>query len=564
MSTLSVIKPEFLINSKYTEGTQYAVSLYYSTECQGGLATWESDEEDGDGLGIYAVNMDYSGNFTSNHYRVNLNTTGDQVFWRNNGGSVSFNKNTDDAVFVWGTYPDGLSGGDSDNYASASIKARLFGQDHEVLVSENNDLPNRTPFVIYLNSAEKILVSWNEHGGKIYGQYLDYNGKKIDHNFIIGGNVYEGSDSDICKFTSGEYVVIWGTTDGISAVIRDSFSNNTSEETIIAGSGSYVSNLSCFPDNNFIITYKYGDNIYYKILSTDFSEAYPQTKINDISTEPHEPVVTTLDENNFMIAWQNVWTGTRSVYLKGYNIDGSIIIDEQRVSPDNTNSHYHIDVSNMGFGRFMIAYQDDGYDQSGASVVAKILEVDNIANNTTSRSEYCSSSADNNIAINSFCSPKFSNKIVNFNNAKGSQGCDKLIGNNNSNTILGGKGNDFIQGRGGADYLDGGEDIDTVSYEDSTAAVIIDLMEGTGQGGSAEGDTIYNMEIVIGSNHSDTIICNNDTMAVYGGTGDDTVMVSQLNMTVDGGAGDNTVSFENLDQGVYVDLAGEEFYELEN
>ncbi|WP_425515342.1 hypothetical protein [Phyllobacterium endophyticum] len=43
--------------------------------------------------------------------------------------------------------------------------------------------------------------------------------------------------------------------------------------------------------------------------------------------------------------------------------------------------------------------------------------------------------------------------------------------------MLGGDGNDYIEGAGGADILNGGLGIDTLSYENSTAAVNVNMTQ---------------------------------------------------------------------------------------
>ena len=56
----------------------------------------------------------------------------------------------------------------------------------------------------------------------------------------------------------------------------------------------------------------------------------------------------------------------------------------------------------------------------------------------------------------------------------------------------------------------GGTGIDTVSYEDSNAGVVVDLLEGTGTGGFAAGDTFENIKNLIGSDYADTLAGNEE------------------------------------------------------
>jgi len=106
-------------------------------------------------------------------------------------------------------------------------------------------------------------------------------------------------------------------------------------------------------------------------------------------------------------------------------------------------------------------------------------------------------------------------------NVFGSAFDDVLIGNSSINQLYGLGGNDALSGGAGADYLDGGSGSDTVYYEQSTAAVQIDLSAHTGRGGNAEGDRIINIENVIGSRFNDTIVGNGVSNRIASGYGQD-------------------------------------------
>src|SRR4051812_44808014 len=87
----------------------------------------------------------------------------------------------------------------------------------------------------------------------------------------------------------------------------------------------------------------------------------------------------------------------------------------------------------------------------------------------------------------------------------GTAGADTLVGGGAADTIMGLASDDLIAGLGGADVIDGGTGIDTASYKDSLAGVIVDLSTGKGLGGDAQGDTLKNVENLIGSAFSDTL-----------------------------------------------------------
>jgi Ca2+-binding RTX toxin-like protein len=156
---------------------------------------------------------------------------------------------------------------------------------------------------------------------------------------------------------------------------------------------------------------------------------------------------------------------------------------------------------------------------------------------------------------------------------------DTIVGDSESELIYGLGGNDVLKGGGGADRLDGGEGIDTAVYIDSDVGVVISLIAGRGTGGSAQGDQLYGIENVTGSDHRDELYGdgNDNTLSgeggddlikggggadrLLGGDGGDTLVADGLDF-VDGGDGNDLIAFEvatRLGFGVSVDLSSGHF-----
>jgi hypothetical protein len=86
----------------------------------------------------------------------------------------------------------------------------------------------------------------------------------------------------------------------------------------------------------------------------------------------------------------------------------------------------------------------------------------------------------------------------------GTNGNDVLEGTSKNDSIFGLAGDDSIEGGPGADHLDGGEGIDRAMYRDSPVGVTVNLETGTGFGGTAQGDTLVDVEDIEGSHYGDT------------------------------------------------------------
>jgi Ca2+-binding RTX toxin-like protein len=142
---------------------------------------------------------------------------------------------------------------------------------------------------------------------------------------------------------------------------------------------------------------------------------------------------------------------------------------------------------------------------------------------------------------------------------------DHILGHGGDDTIFGLGGSDVLEGNAGADHLDGGANLDWASYVNSPSGVIVDLASGTGKNGDAEGDTLVNVECVIGSWFEDILIGDGGDNGLRGGGsddvlkgggGDDNLFGEGGNDTLTGGAGaDSLLGGAGIDTAAYIDSA---------
>ncbi|MGK9237245.1 hypothetical protein KXS07_36440, partial [Inquilinus limosus] len=121
----------------------------------------------------------------------------------------------------------------------------------------------------------------------------------------------------------------------------------------------------------------------------------------------------------------------------------------------------------------------------------------------------------------------------------GGDGNDRLWGEDDDDDLFGDAGDDILEGGQGADRLDGGAGEDTASYAESAAGVVVDLASGMGRGGDAEGDTLVEIENVIGSAYNDVFVASAEANWIGGEGGVDRVdySLSTAGVTVDLGTG---------------------------
>jgi Ca2+-binding RTX toxin-like protein len=131
-------------------------------------------------------------------------------------------------------------------------------------------------------------------------------------------------------------------------------------------------------------------------------------------------------------------------------------------------------------------------------------------------------------------------------------GNDVIFGYGGTDIILGLGGDDeIIGGEGPNDWINGGPGNDTVSYGESASGVTVSLATGSGFGGTAEGDDIFQVENVTGSWHGDLLVGDDGNNVLRGlggndilkgGGGADALHGDFGNDSLKGGGGDDTLN----------------------
>jgi RTX calcium-binding nonapeptide repeat (4 copies) len=118
------------------------------------------------------------------------------------------------------------------------------------------------------------------------------------------------------------------------------------------------------------------------------------------------------------------------------------------------------------------------------------------------------------------------------------EGFNTVVGSNADDVLQGTSGQQLFVPLAGDDQVTGGGDSDLVLYLFSSVPVDVDLSIGHAVG---EGDdTLSELEIIIGTQHDDTILGDEDYNAVFGLEGDDTLDGIAGEDTIDAGVGEDT------------------------
>ncbi len=134
---------------------------------------------------------------------------------------------------------------------------------------------------------------------------------------------------------------------------------------------------------------------------------------------------------------------------------------------------------------------------------------------------------------------------------QGYGGNDLIHGGIGHDSIYGGTGADTLDGGAGGDILDGGAGRDTADYSGSDAGVQINLDTGQGSGGTAQGDSLSEIENLTGSRFADSLVGDGTDNLLDGGAGADTLQGGAGADTLFGRTGDDLLSGGDQDDNLF-------------
>lgn len=172
----------------------------------------------------------------------------------------------------------------------------------------------------------------------------------------------------------------------------------------------------------------------------------------------------------------------------------------------------------------------NGIDYSSSSAVMSLTLKDGSGTNTGAGGNAQGDAIDSSIQ-----------NIIGSNSAS-NLGYNILVGNASANALYGtGSSKNTLDGGAGADTLVGSPNgWNWARYTSSPAAIYIDLGKGTGSGGDAEGDRLYNIDAVDGSKYADTLIGTSNQETLRGNAGNNYMDPKEGDDTCIGGVDSDT------------------------
>lgn len=378
--------------------------------------------------------------------------------------SADFDRNPDTAAFVGGEF---ITVYEEDDGGTTSIEFHIRNAS-SVFISQGSVAAQGTdPHVAVINETDAV-ITWTTPTGGIFAEIRDRDGNLVRNNFAIANVAgdFEMS-SDIVALQDGGFFVVWYDIidDRIEGRRFDGDGNQVGNQvTIATGAGLARPEAAVLSDGRVVVSWDDGGDIGAVIVDPRDSPIVG-TGLDDFLTgRPDGAIIIGYDGDDVIVcgaADDRVIGGLGADYMDGGDGDHDILSYVNSVEAVSVN---------------LVSGAASGGEAEGDT-------------------------------------------FLNFEAVYGSGQGDTLNGNKGINDLRGFGGNDVIRGRDGGDNLDGGNGFDTVSYQGSSAGVIVNLNSGAAQNGDAEGDHITGFEAIQGSQRDDRLIGDGDVNALrgYGG-----------------------------------------------
>jgi len=364
---LNPIGDEFMVNS-HTTGSQERPSI--SPLINGGFViTWQSENQDGDGFGIYAQRYQADGSPNGAEFQVNSYTSNNQMFpavsGLNNGGFII-------------TWQSNGQDGDGDGIYAQRYHANGNSDGAEFQVNTYTTNNQSWPSPSRLNNGS-FIITWqskdqdgNDYG--IYAQRYLENGVRDGEEFQVNSYTNYQIRSSISSLNNGGFIITWssyqqdGSGHGIFAQryqedgVRDGEEFQVNSYTTGFQTESSVSGLS---DGGFIIvwvsTNQDGD------LGGIFAQRYKENGVPNgeefqvntyITKEQRLPSVSSLNNGGFIITWYSEeQDGSRNgIYAQRYLTDGNPNGEEFLVNSYTTSNQMFPSVNRLNNDGFIITW----------------------------------------------------------------------------------------------------------------------------------------------------------------------------------------------------------------
>ncbi|WP_145991902.1 calcium-binding protein [Neptunicoccus cionae] len=580
---------EFLVNT-YTDDTQEDPSIDANPKTGGFQVVWESEGQDGSGLGVYAQNFHAGGNTLGSEFRINTVTEGDQenvdvAF--NEDGNGSWVWQTDNIWFVTVNRDETpISGGIAENIRTRS---KTFGFESEDGFYYNEDRvrygrfdPDQEgqeglePRVISVGGDQFITVyrvneTFRNFSGLDVSEYTAYIPSVVPNNGqwslrTVKDDVFpraHTSFGDVAQVDDDTVVVassMHSDLVGLDGVIQFQFMgrNDTQglplslEERFVLEETSGLNGTALKPrivvlsDGGIAVTWIEQDesseneadwhfDVFFQVFNADGTPRGGRIAAHgDSKTDQTEQEITALKDGGFVITWTDEGGDGKgdAVKMARFDSKGIRLGDIETVNETTKGDQRDSAITTLKNGNVALVWESETGDGDGTGVFGKIFKTVNYANSTaqtltgTDDGEKISSGGKNDEVF-------------------GEGGDDQLLGGGGADSLYGGDDNDTLKGGGGADKLYGDDGDDALVGQGGNDKMFggdgNDNLKGNGGKDALNGDG--GDDRLDGGGGNDVLKGGNENDSLFGGGGNDLLNGGKGNDVMKGGGGKDTFVF---------------------
>lgn len=331
----------------------------------GFVVVWQSDEQDGDGYGVYAQRYTANGTVVGTEFPVNTSMMSNQVSPRtaalqDGGFVVTWQSAADEDIYGQRYAADGTAAGTEFRINTTTLGYQI------------------NPDIAVLNNGDFMVIwktAYSEADG-LYGQRYAANGTSIGNEFNLNVATTSQYWLRVAALNKGDFVVVWtvGTEDGRDVdiygqhyatdgcAVGAEFRINT-----VTTNWQFEPSIAALSDGGYVVAWTSsgqdasGNGVYAQRYTADGIQTGMEFRVNTTTaSDQMRPSISALNDGGFVVVWQSSGQGG-SVYGQRYAVDGTVVGAEFRVDTTTGYNGENPDITILNDGGFVVAWQS-GHD----------------------------------------------------------------------------------------------------------------------------------------------------------------------------------------------------------
>lgn len=550
------------------------------------IVVWESEDQDGNGSGIYAQRYDRNGNPLGSEFRVNTFTNGNQA-----EPTVAMDA-AGNFVIAWVDTgrPYVIDGGTGTTRDENGIYARRFNRDGVPLGTEfladreQVIFPNDAVPAFFGTDIDQPAIAMDADGDfvmtwRFFSDLLgNINARRFNRNGVPQGTAFEVNTTtddrqttpDVAMDADGDFVITWvsygqESEDESFGIFAQRFTNTGSKQGSEFQVNTSTINAQLNPaiamdsSGNFVIVWEDNDGSNEGIAGQRFSRLGSRQgqefTVNNVDFGIQFTPDVAIDANgNFVVTWSDY---LENIYAQRFTRTGQEVGTSFKVNRNSTGDQYTPVVAMSSEGNFAIAWSNtDDLDGSGNGVFAQRFQATMLLG-TSGDDRLIGTPFDDNL-----------DGLAGNDRIFGLAGDDDLLGRAGNDTLSGSSGNDTLYGGGGSDTLTGSAGADSLlgqaGNDDLNGGAGVDNLNGGA--GSDELDGAAGRDRLTGGSGRDRFVLKRrqgrDTIVDFADRQDKILLGSGLSfddLTISQRGGNTLISVGREQLAIVLDVSASRF-----